>query len=80
MKINKKAGRIVQMVSISWPSMMNLLNFFPTTKVNTKYKVMIVISTRIIMAWSWKNKICSMIGEEVSWKEMAIHVGIILVR
>ena len=50
MKINKKAGRIVQMVSISWPSMMNLLNFFPTTKVNTKYKVMIVISTRIIMA------------------------------
>jgi hypothetical protein len=30
MKISMKAGRMVQIVSISCPSMMNLLNFFLT--------------------------------------------------
>jgi len=51
-KIRRKAGRIVQMVSISCPSMMNLLKFFPRIIEVTRYSVKIVIRIRIIMAWS----------------------------
>jgi len=49
-KINRKAGRIVQIVSISCPSMMNLLKFFPMIMEVTRYSVKIVIKIRIIMA------------------------------
>jgi len=51
-KIKRIAGRIVQIVSISCPSITYLLNFFLVTSDTTRYKVMIVIKIRIIMAWS----------------------------
>ena len=30
----------------------------------------------MIIEWSWKKSICSIIGEFLSWKEIAIHDGI----
>jgi len=50
MKIKRKAGRIVQIVSISCPSIMNLLKFFPRIIEVTRYSVRIVIKIKIIMA------------------------------
>jgi len=50
MKINRKAGKIVQIVSISWPSIMNLLKFLPKVREVTKYRVKIVIRIKIIIA------------------------------
>lgn len=52
MKISIKAGRTVQIVSISCPSMMNLLNFFLSIRDITRYRVKIVMRDRIIIAWS----------------------------
>jgi hypothetical protein len=49
-KIRRKAGRIVQIVSISCPSIMNLLKFFPKIMEVTRYNVKIVIKIKIIMA------------------------------
>jgi len=60
MKIKRKAGKMVQIVSISCPSIINLLKFFPKIIEVTRYRVKIVIRIRMIMAWSWKNRICSM--------------------
>jgi len=65
-KISSKAGRIVQIVSISCPSITYLLNFLLVIKEYTKCIVRIVIKIRIIMAWSWKNKICSIEGDTLS--------------
>lgn len=31
---------------------------------------------RIIMVWSWKKTICSIIGEALSGKEILFHVAI----
>jgi len=76
MNTNSKDGKMVQMVSISCPSIINLLNLLTTSKDKTKYKVRTVIVIRTIMVWSWKNVICSMKGEEASWKDKAIHIGI----
>jgi len=59
MKINRKAGRIVQIVSISCPSIMNLLKLFPRIIEVTKYSVKTVIKIKMIIAWSWKNRMCS---------------------
>jgi hypothetical protein len=50
MKIKNREGRMVQIVSISCPSMMNLLSFLFFTKEITRCKVRIVIRIRIIMA------------------------------
>lgn len=66
MKISMVPGRMVQIDSISCPSEMNLLNFFLFIKDVIEYRVMIVIRDRMIIAWSWKNTRCSMIGDEVS--------------
>lgn len=66
MKINMNAGKIVQMVSISCPSMINLLNFFLSMREITRYTVRIVIRVRMIIAWSWKNRMCSMEGDLLS--------------
>jgi hypothetical protein len=52
MKINIKAGKIVQIVSISCPSMINLLKDLLIIIVDIIYKVKIVIKVKIIMAWS----------------------------
>jgi hypothetical protein len=29
--------------------------------------VRIVIKIRMVMAWSWKKRMCSIVGEELSW-------------
>lgn len=50
MKINRIAGRMVQIVSISCPSMIYLLKFFPIVVDIVKYSVIIVIRIRIIIA------------------------------
>lgn len=75
-KINKKEGRIVQMVSISCPSLINLLKFLVKNKETTKYNVKIVIVIRTIIVWSWKKRMCSIEGEDASWKDKAIQIGI----
>jgi len=77
-KINRNAGRIVQIVSISCPSIINLLKFFPKVMEVTRYRVKIVIKIKIIMAWSWKNKMCSIDIDTLSWRDSAIQLGIIL--
>jgi len=73
-KINKIAGAIVQIVSISCPSLTYLLKIFLLVIEITNCKVKIVIIVKMIIAWSWKNKMCSMEGETVSWKEIAIQI------
>jgi len=75
-----KAGTIVQIVSISCPSIVYLLNFFDTIKDTTTYRVKIVIKERMIIEWSWKNKIFSIKGEVLSWNEKAIQNGILLLN
>lgn len=52
--INKrrKAGRSVQMVSISCPSIMNLLNNFDPITDRIIYVVIIVMRIKTIIAWS----------------------------
>jgi len=52
MKIRRKAGKIVQIVSISCPSMMNLLKVLPKIMEVTRYNVKIVIKIKMIIAWS----------------------------
>lgn len=49
-KISMVPGRIVQIDSISCPSAMNLLNFFPFIKDAIEYRVIIVIKDRMIIA------------------------------
>jgi len=66
MKISNTAGRMVQMVSISCPSMMNLLKVLPKVVDMVRYNVIMVIRIKIIMAWSWKNIICSIVIDVVS--------------
>jgi hypothetical protein len=57
------AGRRVQIVSISWPSIMNLLNSFALTTEMMMYMVITVIRISTIIEWSWKNRSCSMLGD-----------------
>lgn len=57
------AGRRVQIVSISWPSIMNLLNNFALITEIIIYMVMTVIRINTIIAWSWKNSSCSILGD-----------------
>ena len=66
--MNKRstAGSRVQMVSISWPSIMYLLNTLAAMAEMMTYIVKTVIRIRTIMAWSWKNSSCSMLGEAAS--------------
>jgi len=63
---NNKDGKIVQIVSISCPSIMNLLNLLINNKDNTRYNVRTVIVINTIIVWSWKNIMCSIKGEEAS--------------
>lgn len=39
---------------------------------------MIEINVRMIIAWSWNILMCSIVGEEESWNEMAFQFGIIV--
>jgi len=65
-KISMNAGRMVQIVSISCPSAINLLKFFISSSEVSTYKVRIVMAVIMIMAWSWKKRICSIDKEVVS--------------
>jgi hypothetical protein len=49
---NIKAGRMVQMVSISCPSVVYLLNFFLSIIDSKMYPVKMVIRIKITIAWS----------------------------
>lgn len=60
------AGRIVQIVSISCPSMRNLWYLFLITIEIIMFSVMIVIRIRMIIEWSWKNNSCSILGDVLS--------------
>jgi len=51
-KINRIAGSKVQIVSISCPSIKNLLKFFIIAREVTKYRVRIVVRIRMIIVWS----------------------------
>jgi hypothetical protein len=63
MNSNRTAGSSVQIVSISWPSIMNLLNSFALTTEMIIYMVMTVIKISTIIEWSWKNNNCSILGD-----------------
>lgn len=65
-KIRIIAGRIVQIVSISWASvMLVLVNFVMSTDDRT-YKTRKLIRHTIIRAWSWKAINSSMMGDVAS--------------
>jgi hypothetical protein len=49
MNTKRKAGRIVQIVSISCPSSMFLLKFFVYVDENIRFRVIIVINVRMII-------------------------------
>lgn len=70
------AGRIVQITSIICPSNSNrwvnllkiiLIKICPTN---------VVIITKIINVWSWKNESCSINGDALSWRDKFFHEGI----
>lgn len=63
MNSKRTAGSSVQIVSISWPSIMNLLNSFALTTEMIIYMVMTVIKISTIIEWSWKNNNCSILGD-----------------
>ncbi len=69
MKINITAGKIVHKISITCLSTVNLLNIFDNVKEINRYKEKITIIITITIEWSWKNKICSIVGEAQSWKD-----------
>jgi hypothetical protein len=52
MNSKRTAGRSVQIVSISWPSIMNLLNNFALTTEMIIYIVITVIRISTIIEWS----------------------------
>jgi len=52
MNSKSTAGRRVQIVSISWPSIINLLNSFALTTEIMIYIVMTVIKISTIIEWS----------------------------
>lgn len=70
------AGKIVQIISIIWPSnkyrWMNLLKSILINICPTK----IVITTKIVRVWSWKNINCSIKGDALSWSSNVFHVEI----
>lgn len=62
-KIKVMAGMIVQIVSISCPSIRSRDENEFVMILIIMYKVMIVIMKMINIEWSWKKIICSIIGE-----------------
>lgn len=76
MKIKVNAGKIVQIISIIWPSNKkrwdNLLKIRLINNCPTK----IVMIVKINNVWSWKNINCSINGEALSWTWIDFHVEI----
>jgi len=55
-------GMIVQMDSISWLSVLNLLKLFCVTGKIVMYSVSVVSKVIITILWSWKYLSCSIMG------------------
>lgn len=66
MNISIKAGKIVQIISISCPSRISWLESLFNIMLVIIYKIKIVIIIKIIIEWSWKNISCSIVGEFLS--------------
>lgn len=62
------AGKTVQIVSISWASIVLVWVSFVVSIIVIRYKTSVLIRKTIISVWSWKCSNSSMIGEEASWK------------
>lgn len=63
MKINKKEGIIVQIISKKWFSL-NIKKLILLVRINLiMYRIQIIIIIMIIIEWSWKKIICSISGE-----------------
>lgn len=60
------AGRIVQISSTSWASMVLEESFSINISVS-RYKTRLQIIRATMRAWSWNSTSSSMIGEEASW-------------
>lgn len=70
------AGRIVQIVSTSWASIVKRDVYLFTRRVAEAYPTVVITSVRITRAWSWNEIICSIIGEaascSISWDQCCI--------
>lgn len=71
-----KAGRIVQIISIVWPSSKNRWENLLNNKLINNCPTKIVIIVKINNAWSWKKVNCSIIGEALSWSWISFQVEI----
>lgn len=70
------AGKIVQIISIIWPSSSNRwVNLLKNRLIKTCLTKMVII-IKIIKVWSWKKIICSIKGEALSWRRRIFHVAI----
>lgn len=71
-------GIIVQIISISCPSIIDRLENEFLIILKIIYIVIIVIEIIIIIEWSWKNAICSITGEFISgndiWDQVIISI------
>lgn len=76
MKIRVTAGKIVQMISIVWPSSKNRLINLLKNNENINCPTKTVIITKINNVWSWKKDNCSIKGDALSWREINFHVVI----
>lgn len=75
-KIRIIAGRIVQIVSINWPSSKNRCESLFNNILNSICLTKIVIKIKIKIVWSWNNVRCSIKGEALSWRKRVFHVEI----
>lgn len=75
-KIKIIAGKIVQINSIICSSNKSRLVNLLKNNVVIKYEIKMMINVRIINVKSWKKIICSIKGEDLSWKFKFDHVGI----
>lgn len=75
-KIKVKAGKIVQIISIVWPSRSKRWWNLLKNKLINNCLTKIVMIVKINNAWSWKNVSCSIIGDALSWSWMFFHVEI----
>lgn len=65
-RIKISAGRTVQMVSICWASRVFREEYFDRRRESMAYPTTEIISTKIIIAWSWNWVSIFMMGEAAS--------------
>jgi len=71
-----KVGVIVQNISRFCDSTILLLIFFLISKEVIQYKIKLVISTKMVIIWSWKKISSSITGEHAFWNPILESVGI----